>query len=148
MTQRDGYHTERDAVQTALNSTNRFLAKTLDTLKQTQGELADTKTERDHAVKIAADQTKKADDLATKLATAQQERDDAQDQLGAYKATELTPAQILKLDHNLKSAQGEIEAMKEENTVMLREKDRLQAESVSYTHLDVYKRQGGSTSQV
>jgi cell shape-determining protein MreC len=109
MTQRDGYHTERDAVQTALNSTNRFLAKTLDTLKQTQGELADTKTERDHAVKIAADQTKKADDLATKLATAQQERDDAQDQ-------------------NLKSAQGEIEAMKEENTVMLREKDRLQAE--------------------
>ena len=53
----------------------------------TQEELTSTKAERDKAVADATVQTKRADKLTEDLNKTRQERDDAQTQLAAYKAT-------------------------------------------------------------
>ena len=94
ITQRDDFHTERDQARTELASTKKDLAKTKDDLTQTQQELTDTQAQRDKAVADAKTQTKRADDLADKLTKTTQDRDDAQNQLAAYKATGLTADQV------------------------------------------------------
>ena len=94
-------------------------------MTQTQQELTDTKTQRDKAVADAKTQTKRADELADKLTKTTQERDDAQNQLAAYKATGLTADQVGGLHKVLQSTQNELEAVKEENGVLQRTVSRL-----------------------
>lgn len=115
-----------------LRDTNRVLVAVRGELSQTRQELADTKSQRDKALAAADAATKKADDLAVNLTKVTQERDDAQNELGAYKATLLSPEQITKLNRNLKDALGQIDVMKDENTVLLREKNRLQVSLLKY----------------
>ena len=74
------------------------LSKTQDTLKQTQTQLADSNAERDKAVATATAQTKRADDLSDKLAKTTQDRDQAQTELAAYKATGVSAEQVGKLN--------------------------------------------------
>ena len=64
MQQRDGYHSERDQVQGQLYTTKKDLAKTKDTLKQTEQDLTTAKADKEKAVATAAAATKKADDLS------------------------------------------------------------------------------------
>jgi phosphatidylserine/phosphatidylglycerophosphate/cardiolipin synthase-like enzyme len=119
--QRDDEHTGK---VTALGD----LAKTRTQLKKTEGELAttvqeltDTKGERDKAVARAEAQSKRADELSDKLAKAVSERDEAQNQLASYKATDLTPEQVIKLNKNLKDANNQILAINGEKSVLQRE---------------------------
>ena len=114
--QRDDEHTAKVTALAELANTKTNLAKTKSDLTQTQQDLADTKADRDKAVARGEAQTKRADELADKLAKAMQERDDAQNQLAAYKASDLTPDQVIKLNKNLKDAQDEIEAINGEKT--------------------------------
>ena len=116
-----------------MRDTNRVLVAVRGELSsRPRQELADTKSQRDKALAAADAATKKADDLAVNLTKVTQERDDAQNELGAYKATLLSPEQITKLNRNLKDALGQIDVMKDENTVLLREKNRLQVRLVKY----------------
>jgi outer membrane murein-binding lipoprotein Lpp len=128
ISQRDDFHTQRDQVQARLDTTKKDLAKTKDDLTQTQQELTDTKTQRDKAVADAKTQTKRADDLADKLTKTTQERDDAQAKLAAYQATGFSADQVAGLGKTLKSTQNELEAVKEENGVLQRTVNRLQAQ--------------------
>ena len=64
---------------------------------------------------------------ADKLAKATQERDDVQAQLAAYKATDLTPDQVLKLGQSLKDAEKQIEVITAEKQVLVRTQNRLMA---------------------
>ena len=128
ITQRDDFHTQRDQVQAQLNTTKKDLAKTKDDLTQTQQELTDTKTQRDKAVAEAKTQTTRADGLADKLTKTTQERDDAQAKLAAYQATGLTADQVGSLNKSLNSTRNELEAVKEENGVLQRTVNRLQAQ--------------------
>ena len=105
-----------------------MLVKTRSELVQTQQELADTKSERDKALASADAATRRADDLNQKLAKATQERDDAQNDLAAYKATNLTPDQVNKLNAQLKDSQAEIAAITDEKIVLQRVRDRLKAQ--------------------
>jgi uncharacterized coiled-coil DUF342 family protein len=125
ITERNGFHTERDQARTELTSTKNELAKTKDDLTQTQGQLADTQTQLTNAVLTATTQQKRADDLADKLAKTSQERDDAQNQLAAYKATGLTSDQVGSLNKTLKFTQNELAAVQEENGVLQRTVNRL-----------------------
>ena len=102
-------------------------------MAQTQQDLADTKVERDRANDKAATEAKRANDLSDKLAKTTQERDDAQNSLAAYKATDLTPEQIIGLNKSLKNAQTEIEAINGEKLVMIRTITRLTNELNKYT---------------
>jgi len=109
--QRDDENTAKKQALTELATTKTNLKKTQSDLAQTQSDLADTKADRDKAVARAEAQSKRADDLSDKLAKATQERDDAQNQLAAYKASDLTPDQVIKLNKNLKDAQTQIAAI-------------------------------------
>src|ERR1035438_9139642 len=91
--QRDDEHTAKVQKINELASTNKVLKATLATLTQTKQDLADTKSERDKAIARADAQEKRAADLSDKLAKTTVERDDAQNQLASYKASDLTPDQ-------------------------------------------------------
>ena len=124
-TQRNQEHDAKVVAQTDLAKTKTELSKTKNNLAQTQQELADTKAERDKAVSRADAQTKRADTLSDKLAKTTQERNEAQDSLAAYKATDLTPDQVLNLSKNLKNTLAEVEVVNEEKVVMLHTISRL-----------------------
>jgi hypothetical protein len=118
--QRDAENTAKKDALTKLATTEKNLKKTQGELAQTQTELADTKADRDKAVARADAQSKKADDLAVKLAKAVSERDDAQNELASFKASGLTPEQVIKLNKNLKDAQAQIDAINLEKVVLNR----------------------------
>ena len=128
-------NTQRDArkvAETDASKTHAELAKTQGTLKQTQQDLADAKTEREKAIATATAQTKRADDLSDKLAKTTQEREDAQTKLAAYVATGMTAEQVGKLSRALKDSQEALEAMNEEKTVLQRAVTRLQTRLAKY----------------
>ena len=126
-TNRDNWH----STQAQLAQTNAVLVKTQSTLKQTQQDLADTQSERDKAVATAAAQSKRADGLADQLATATKERDDAQNELAAYKASGYKPEQIAGLVKTLKQSQDEIDAINAEKSVLQHTVARLQTQLYS-----------------
>jgi uncharacterized membrane-anchored protein YhcB (DUF1043 family) len=123
--QRNEFHNKWDQTRNELDSTKKELAKTQNDLAQTQQDLTNTMTQ---LTKVEADdqaQTKRANELADKLAKTSQELDDTQNQLAAYKATGYTPDQIGGLAKTIKSTQNELEAVKEENAVLQRTVSRL-----------------------
>jgi hypothetical protein len=137
-TNRDGWH----ATQAELVQTNKVLVKTQGVLKQTQQDLADTQTDRDKAVANALAQSKRADQLSDKLAATTQERDTAQNDLAAYKATGLSADQVGKLNHTIKDMQDLVEVAKQENVVLGHDRDRIKARLLIYegTNTDIVLR--------
>ncbi|HLX96355.1 MAG TPA: hypothetical protein VKU37_11490 [Verrucomicrobiae bacterium] len=125
ISERNDFHTQLTQTQGELASTKRDLAKTKDDLTQTQGQLADTQTQLTNAMVTAATQQKRANDLSDKLAKTSQERDDAQNQLAAFKATGLTPDQVGSLNKTLNFTKNELAAVQEENGVLQRTVNRL-----------------------
>jgi len=134
--QRDDEHTVKVDKINELASTNKVLKATLATLAQTQTELADTKADRDKAVARAEAQSKRAEDLAVKLAKAISERDDAQNELATYKASGLTPEQVVKLNKTLKDALAQIEAINGEKIVLNRNLLATRARLAQYEDLN------------
>jgi hypothetical protein len=125
--QRDQEHDAKHVALTQLDQTNRALVFTKGKLAETEQQLADTKSERDKALVRADAQTKRADELNAELTKAKGERDDAQNQLAAYKATDLTPEQIIALSKQVKDANLQIAAITEEKAVLLRKLTSTQA---------------------
>ena len=111
--------------KTELKKTQGELAQTQDELKQTQGE-------RDQAIARADSQEKRADQLADKLAMTTKERDDAQNEVASYRASGMTPEQVITLTKNLKDARTEIEVITGEKVVLLRTITRLTNELAKY----------------
>ena len=137
--QRDQEKTDKQAAQHELAQTKTTLKKTQADLAQTQQDLSDTKNDLTKAVARADAQGKRADDLADKLAKASAERDDAQNQLASYKATDLTPDQIIHLNKQLKDANMKIAAITDEKALLNRQLFRVNAElaSIIGTNRDV-----------
>ena len=131
--QRDDERTAKVSEITAHGKTKTELKKTQGELTQTQTELAETKTDRDKQIARAEAQNKRADTLADKLTKTTAERDEAQNGLASYKATDLTPEQIVKLSKNLKDARFEIEVVNGEKVVLLRTIAKLTNELAKFT---------------
>ena len=125
ITQRNDERGQKEKALGDLANTQKELAKTKDSLTQTQQELTDTKSQRDKAVADAKEQIKRASDLSDKLAKTTQEFNDSQAQLAAYTATTLSPEQVMTLDKILRNTQTALEAVKEENVVLQRAVSRL-----------------------
>jgi len=136
ISQREGYHSERDQARTELSATKTKLARTEDTLKQTEQDLADTKSDRDKAVAEAAKQKQLAADVSDKLAKVTAEKDDAENQLAAYKATGLSSEQVGKLSQTLKESRDAIDALTEEKVVLNHSIDRLKTRLAKYEDPD------------
>ncbi len=136
--QRDDEHSAKIAALSDLSSTKTKLAKTQSDLAQTQSDLADTKADRDKQIARADEQTKRADELSDKLTKVSQDRDDAQNALAAYKATELTPEQVFRLAKDLKNARSEIDVVNGEKVVLLHTIGRLTNELAKYVGPDQF----------
>lgn len=119
--QRDKEKTDKVAEISAHNKTKGELKKTQADLAQTQQDLADTKADRDKAVARADAQSKRADEIAAKLAKANSDLQDAQNEVAAYKASGLAPEEVIKLDKNYKKALMEVAAVKEESNLWHRQ---------------------------
>jgi len=130
--QRDDEHSAKVTALTDLSNTKTKLAKTQNDLSQTKQDLADTQADRDKAVARADQQTQLAAGLSDKLTKTTQERDDAQNSLAAYKATELTPEQVFKLSKDLKNARAEVEVVNGEKVILLHTIGRLTNELAKY----------------
>jgi len=127
-TQRDG----RVVAEKERDDTKTTLAKTEKDLKATKETLDETTVQRDRAVAEAADATKKAADLTDKLAKTTEERNGAQAELAAYKATGLTPAQILAFDRTVKGLEKTVGALEDEKKILQRTLAKTQAELDKY----------------
>lgn len=119
--QREQEKTDKQTAQHELAQTKTTLKKTQADLAQTQQELTDTKGDLAKSNARADAQSKRADDLSDKLAKASAERDDAQNQLASYKATSLTPDQIIHLNNDLKQANFKIAAVQDERDLLNRQ---------------------------
>ena len=127
ISERDDYHTQLTDTQGKLAKTQRDLDTTKNTLAQTQQQLADSQAAQKKAETLAAAQQKRADDLSDRLAKATQDRDTAQAELAAYKATGKSPDEILKLIALIKQDQDTIAAINAEKAVLARNLLRVQS---------------------
>ena len=126
--QREEQRTQKEAALADASKTHAELTKTQGILKQTQQDLADAQTARKKAEDVAAAQTKRADDLSDKLTKATQDRDAAQAELAAYKATGKSPEEIGKLVLLIKQDQDTINAINDEKKVLTRTINRIQSQ--------------------
>ncbi len=126
--ERNDWHGKYDTTFAELNTTRDKLTRTEADLKQTQETLQATQAERDKAVAEAAAQSKRAGELAEKLAKTTTERDEARQELAAYRATGRTPEQVLTLDRVIKETQEALEVANAEKRVLQRELDKKTAE--------------------
>lgn len=133
VTDRDTQKTDKEKAQTDLASTKKDLAKTQTTLSQTQRDLTDAKAQRDTAVATAATQTKRADDLSSKLTQTTQERDTAQNNLAAYTATGIEAIDVAKLARSVKDGQDALEVANGEKAVLQKKIIKLNTELLHYT---------------
>jgi len=129
---RDNEKKMKETAQTELRNTKSELAKTSAELKTTKATLEATSAERDKAVSDLAAKTKEADRLSADLAKTRNERNDAQAELAAYKATDLTPPQIVAINKQYKDLQKSLEGAQDENKVLGQKIVKLQ------TELDIY----------
>ena len=116
--QRDDEKSAKETEITAHNKTKTELKKTKADLAQTQQDLSDTKNDLQKAVVRADAQERKAAELSDKLATVTHERDDAQNQLAAYKASNLTPDEVIVLNKKLNDANKQIIAITDEKEIL------------------------------
>ncbi|HEX9045931.1 MAG TPA: hypothetical protein VF988_02800 [Verrucomicrobiae bacterium] len=136
--QRDDENSAKKSALTELASTKSTLKKTQGELAQTQQELSDTKSERDKALARADTQEKRAQDLSDKLAKATADREDALNQLAAYKASDLSPEQVGKLNKTLKDAQARIDTLRGEMAILSRTLSAKEARLAMYETPDSF----------
>jgi hypothetical protein len=115
---RDNEKQMKVEAQTQLAATKSELDKTQTKLKQTETELAATKEERDKFVAEATSEKKRADTVTADRDKIRKERDDAQAELAAYKATDLKPEQIITINKRYKSLEQALEGSQQENKVL------------------------------
>jgi hypothetical protein len=104
----------------AHNETKARLKKVESQLAQAKQELAGAEDLSAKAVARADSQEKHANELSSKLAATRADLQDVQNQLTAYKASDLTPDDVVKLKTNLEQAQKEIAALNAKKSILMR----------------------------
>lgn len=115
-----------------LAATRKDLEKTTAELKQTKATLEATTKQRDDAVVKATEETKRADKLNDDLNKTRTERDDAQREVSAYRASGLTPEQALGAAKQIKGLQDALVGSQDENTLLGKEIKKLHADLAFY----------------
>jgi hypothetical protein len=113
-------------------STKRDLDKRTAELKQTQATLEATTAAKDKAESDLAALTTRANKLTDDLNKTRQERDAAQADLAAYKATGVTPQQILGMNKEFKLIQDNLDVANTEKKILTQQIKKLQTELAVY----------------
>ncbi|HLP77581.1 MAG TPA: hypothetical protein VK327_11775 [Candidatus Paceibacterota bacterium] len=98
----------KETAQKDLASTKKELNQKTTELTQTQETLKATTAEKDKAVETAKTQSQRATKLSEELATTKTDRDNAQAEVAQYRASNLTPDQVVSLSKNLKQTQDSV----------------------------------------
>jgi len=128
----------RIKAETELASTKKDLTKTTAELKQTKTELEAATAAKEKADAEVAAQTKRADKLTEDLNKTRQERDNAQSDLAAFKATGLTPQQILGMDKAFKALQDNLTVSESENKILMQKLKKVETELAVYKDKDFF----------
>jgi len=128
VTQRDEQHAARVSAEGERDQFKADLAKTEKELDKTKESLAQAEQERDAAVAEADTLTQKNVELTDKVNQTIRERDDAQAQLAAYKATGYEPDQIVKLGKQIKDAEDALAVSVAEQQIIKGRLAKVQAE--------------------
>jgi hypothetical protein len=127
--------TESDAHQkfeSQYKATQKDLDKRTAELKQTKAELEATAAAKEKAEAEVAAQTKRAEKLTDDLTKTRTERDTAQSDLAAYKATGVTPQQILGMNKEFKTLQDNLAVSESENKILLQKLKKVETELAVY----------------
>lgn len=108
----------RQKAEAELASTRQELEKTSADLKQTKETLETTTAERDQAVAEAERRVKEAQQLTEDLKKVTGERDVAQEELAAFRATGWTPKQIVEANTRIRNLITSLEGTQAENKVL------------------------------
>ena len=122
---RNTFHTQRDEEHTGRTKAEKLAKDTQAALDRTNALLVTTMTERDTAVNEAAEQSKRATDLAETLKKAQTDRDAAQNELAAWSALGIPIQQIKATLASLKTVTEERDAIAEEKKILLANNHKL-----------------------
>jgi hypothetical protein len=120
------------------NVTQKDLDKTTAELKQTKTTLEATTAAKDKAEADLVAQTKRADKLTEDLNKTRQERDSAQADLAAYKATGVTPQQILGMNKEFKTLQDNLAVADTENKILLQKLKKTETELAVFKDKDFF----------
>lgn len=123
---------KRVKAETELASTKKDLNKTKTELTQTKATLEATTAAKDKAESDLAALNKRADKLTEDLNKTRQERDAAQADLAAYKATGVTPQQILGMNKEFKTLQDNLVVANTENKILTQKIKKLETELAVY----------------
>jgi hypothetical protein len=115
----------KEETQKTLAKTKKDLDTTTAELKTTKETLEATTAEKDKAVAEAAEATKKATDLTEKLTKTTAERDEARQELAAYRATGWTPEKILSADKIIKQSEEALEVANLEKQILARNLEKM-----------------------
>ncbi len=115
-----------------LAATRKDLEKTTAELKQTKTTLEATTKQRDDALVQATEATKRADKLNDDLNKTRTERDDAQREVSAYRASGLNPEQALGAAKQIKGLQDALTGSQDENTLLGKQIKKLITELAFY----------------
>jgi myosin heavy subunit len=118
--------------------TKSSLDKTNVILKQTLATLETTTAERDKAVADATTQTTRANKLNDDLTKTRGERDAAQQELAAYKATGMTLEQITRAFKDIKDLKESLAGTQDENKLLGKKITKLQTELNRYVIQDYH----------
>jgi flagellar biosynthesis chaperone FliJ len=122
----------RQRAETDLAKTRKDLAATTAELKTTKETLESTTQERDTAVAELDKRSKEVENLTENLKRVTGERDTAQEEVARYRATGMTPEQILAANKTIKDLQTALNGTQGENRVLLQEKKKLEIELARY----------------
>ena len=114
------------------NASQKDLTKTTAELKQTKAELEATTAAKEKLDADMAALTKRADKLNDDLNKTRQERDTAQQELAAYKATGVTPQQILGFNAEIKGLKDNLAVSEIENKVLMQKVKKVETELAVY----------------
>ena len=129
--------TERaEKAETERDNTKRALTKTQTELTQTKATLAATTEERDKAVAEATAQTTRANKLNDDLTKTRGERDEAQQELAAYKVTGMNPNQVATAGKRIKDLTDNLAGSQEENRLLGQKIRRVENELAGYKEPD------------
>ncbi|MGZ5544495.1 MAG: hypothetical protein ACXWIU_07450 [Limisphaerales bacterium] len=118
MQERNDEKSAKEKEIAAHTKTKANLAKTQKELKSTQEELATTRNDLKAATAKVADLEKNNQNLTTQLEKTKSERDVAQQTLEQWRILQVTPADVKKLQADLKSTQAQARAFASENKIL------------------------------
>ncbi len=122
----------RHRAEADLAKTRKDLAATTAELKTTKATLETTTQERDTAVAEAEKRGKENEKLTEDLKRVTGERDTAQEEVARFRATGMTPEQIVAANKTIQDLRTALAGTEGENRVLLQEKKKLQNRLARY----------------